>query len=252
MKKISIVIAVAALMAGSAGAALVLEYSVATDAGKDAAVVGLGTGVAASAGDVIVFSTASSKSYVKSYAVTSADGGVIGTEVGNWTDKNASVSYFMVLSGGTFDLGVAGNILTYDTYGAYVVGSDQTGYSVVELAQGQLFSADHLTSTTDVLDYGTVASGGILVESANVNLFDALPSGYNSYVNSGTSRATLDATFSAGALSSSYTVGGDLTKNARFTGIAFTEVVPEPATFGMLGLGALVMFTIRRFNRRRR
>lgn len=239
--------AAVALLAGTTWAALILDYSYGTDAAKDATAVGLGTGVAASAGDVIVFSTASSKSYVKNYTVTSADGGAVSTEFSNWADKNASVSYFKVITGGTFDLSVAGNNATYDTYGAYILGSDQAGYTVAELAQGQLFVADHLSSTTDVLDYGTVASGGILIEAANVNAFDTFPAGYTvTHVNGGNSRAALDGTFSAGALSSTYIVGGDLSKNARYTGIAFTEVVPEPATIGMLGMGALLTLLIRR------
>lgn len=247
MKKILITMA---LLAASAQAGLIVEYSSGATAGKTADAVSLGAGVTASAGDVIVFATASSKSYVKSYSVVSTDGGAVGAEVSNWADKNASVSYFTVTTGGTFDLGVAGYDQTFDTYGAYIIGSGLVGGSVTELAQAQLFVADHTNSTTDVLDYGTVASGGILVEAANVNLFDTFPAGYTANTNSGNSRATLDGSFSAGALSSTYVVGGDLTKNGRFTGIAFTEVIPEPATVGMVGLGGLITLMIRRFRDR--
>lgn len=242
-------IASVALASVGASASVVTEYNYGVTAGKDAASVALGTSIAADAGDVIVFTATSSKAYTKSYSVTSGDGGAVGVETSNWGEKNASVSYFTVTAGGTFDLGVAGNDATFDTFGAYVLGSDQAGYLVVELAQAQNYEANHTNSPINQLNYGTLASGGTVIEAAQANFVETYPAGYNVFNNgAASSRAVVDGSFLAGDVFSTYVMGGDLTKNSRTTGIAFAEVIPEPATLGMVALfGSSILFIRRRF-----
>jgi hypothetical protein len=245
MKKTLTVVTALAMIAGSASAALVVEYNTGAHVGKSLDAVDLGTSIAADAGDVIVFTSASSKSYVKSYSVTSADGGAVGAESGVFLDKNASVSYFTVTSGGTFDLSAAGNDLTFDTFGAYVLGSDQVGESVVEIASAQTYVGANV-STANTLDYGTVSSGGIAVEVANTGGgWSSFPAGYTVFANGAGSRASLYGSFSAGALTSDY-VSGDITKNSRTGGIAFAAI-PEPASMGLFGVfGGMALFIRRR------
>lgn len=242
---------IAAVMAGmamSASAGLVTEYNNFVTAGKAADAVSLGASIAADAGDVIVFSASSSKSYVKAYSVTSGDGGAVGAESGVWLDKNVTVSYFNVTAGGTFDLGAAGNADTFDSFGAYVLGSDLAGGSVAELATATTFVSNHTNSTLNQLDYGTLASGGIVVEGAQGNSIVSYPAGLNASANGADSRASVYGSFSAGALTSDYIIGGDLTKNSRAAGIAFSEVIPEPATLGLIvTFGAGTLFVRRRF-----
>ena len=248
MKKTTIMVAVMAGLSMSASAALVTEYNTGFNAGQVADNVDLGTSIAADAGDVIVFSAASSKSYVKSYSVVSADGGVVGAEVGIWLDKGASVSYFTVTAGGTFDLGVVGNAATYDTFGAYVLGSDQAGYSVGELANDTSYVGANV-SVTNTLDLGTLdfLNNGVVIEAATLSSFVSYPAGLNIFENSGTSRASAWASVADGALTSEW-IGADITKNSRTAGIAFTEVIPEPATLGMFAaLGGALLFMRRRF-----
>lgn len=163
--KLKIMTIAAALVAGSVSATLMTEYNNFFSAGKTNLTVDMGTSIAADAGDVIVFSASSSKSYVKGYGITSGDGGTVGTETGLWLDKNVSVSYFKVTTGGTFDLSIAGNDQTFDSFGAYVLGSDQVGYSVAELASATAYVGANV-SVTNTLDYGTLASSGIVIEGA--------------------------------------------------------------------------------------
>lgn len=245
MKRKVVAAVAVAFVAGSASAALMVDFQAGVNAGKTADAVGLGTGVAAGAGDVIVFTAASSGSYVKTWSVTSSDGGVVGAESGVWLDKNASVSYFSVTSGGTFNLGVAGNAATFDTFGAYVIGSDQVGGSVVQIGSAQKFVVAG-GGVANLLDYGVLSSPGIVVEAAAAPSFTSMPAGYTSFVNSVNSRASLFGTFSAGAVSSQYIV--DDTSGHRTAGVAFAEVIPEPATLGLIAFfGAASLFIRRHF-----
>ena len=238
----------AGLVAVNAPAGLVTEYEFGTTAGQTNLAVDLGTGIAADAGDVIVFAIASSQSYIKNLSVTSPDSGVVSARTDVWPDKNATVAYYSVLTGGTFDLSVDGNDQTFDTYGAYVIGSD-LGLAVFSSGSAQNFVGANV-STTNTLAYGslTTPSGnpGIVVEAAVAGPgWVSYPEGYSVFENSGQSRSSAWGWYTAGDVSSTY-ISSDITKNSRTVGLAFAEVIPEPATVGLVALGALALMARRR------
>ena len=62
------------------------------------------------------------------------------------------------------------------------------------------------------------------------------------------SRASLWGNVSAGALTSQF-ISNDITKNQRAVGVVFEEVIPEPATLGLMSIAGILMFIRRRFNK---
>jgi hypothetical protein len=107
-------------------------------------------------------------------------------------------------------------------------------------------------STSISLDYGllTTPSGnaGILIEAANSGGGSTAPAGYSTFGNGPQSRLTAWGSYTKADNVSSAYVTGDITKNARLTGVAFAEVIPEPATIGLVGVfGSAVLFIRRRF-----
>lgn len=254
MKAALAAIFVTALVAGSTSAALITDY---TDMGNLSSTISSRTNsLTVAAGDVIVMVAGSNKkASVTSISFTSPAGTFIdldaNTQLGNDPNPNAYLSYLTIGTGGTYDFVGSGDTLTANL-GIYKLAADS---GVIELADtnakryGNLAAGASLSVTNFMSwggnpnsgDYdgmavigvasslrGTVSTASLILDEDNAGKRLAGIAGIAGMVNY---RTIWDIT------------NADATRNESggMTGAAFAEVIPEPATLTLLGLGALAL-----------
>ena len=260
MKKL-IAWGVVALMAGSASASLTTTYT--TMDGIADVTFAATQSVAVAAGDVIVMFSGTNKkpsANTMSYSTTSGDSF---TSIHPWVSSSATpkaapwMAYTTITTAGTYDFFVTGTGAVADRNGIYKLTSS-TGVIAFLDSDAQEY-AGVADGTTGVLftnslswapgTYGDIAViGGIGVNRAEAN------SSVNLTVDdAGNYQRYSASTTISGATSFNVVWGFDdvldtKTNDGGYLASSFAEVIPEPATMGMVvAMGAGALFIRRRF-----
>ncbi len=268
MKKMIMILAVFGLMAAPSMAAIVLQNSVSTSAapgaGADVPETPLlissfdGTG-----GNYVLVSVASKVLKNKYNPLTSLTyGGVAMTLIG--TETAQSTSYDMYTSVYGIQTSSIGDIvLNYTT--ADAVGELNDGVSIVAASFSDVggIGTVSTTKTTEGANQGAM-TGSIATTGTDSLIIAALGVGSGAtttyIVDDGTDDYALakDEISPSGkshngifyldaATAGTYTMHADWDGSTRSSMVGVELLVPEPATVGMLGLGAVVAMLIRRF-----
>lgn len=258
-KKMTLTMLVAAsMLAGSASAALTSTYY---DMGNlSSSVLSATQSVAVAAGDVVVMIGASNKKQsVADIAFTSALGSFTdlgaNAQLGNDPNPNAFLSYLIAVTGGTYDFFGTASAAVTANLGIYHLTSDSgtielAGYNAkryLGLAPGASLSMTNFigwSSNPNFADYDGIITYGVassfLGDIVNTNSVGGFTldednvakrlAGWSDRTGNGNVKHIWDIT------------NADATKieSGGITAAAFAEVIPEPATLGLVfftGLG---------------
>ncbi|VGO22943.1 PEP-CTERM sorting domain-containing protein [Pontiella sulfatireligans] len=263
MKKLMI-LAIAGLVAGSASASLSVDYTLMggiddADGGTFQAVQSL----TVAKGDVVVMFAGTNKKpsvYSPVFSSTSAE---TFTAINSWTTETnpnpaAWMSYAVIDTAGTYDFLVTGNGTVADRNGIYLLSSNQGDVAFLDgdeatyagLAGGASLTVNNSLGWTTNPLYGEIAViGGAshlrIVSGDSVNL-DADDTGSNQRFSASTNIASGTSYDIAWSFTNSDAI--DRSSNGSFLAAGFAEVIPEPATLGLVAaFGAGILFIRRRF-----
>jgi plastocyanin len=216
-------------------------------------------------GDVVVMvSGTNKKDSINGMTFTSAAGTFVdldaNTQLGNDPNPNSYLSYLTVTTAGTYDFIATTDILGMTaTVGAYTLSADS---GEIELAGNNAKKYSGLApgaslSVTNFMSWGSNPNAGDYGDIVTIGVGSSLKGaisndGFSLDMSKAGKRlaGTQDATGSVNVKQIWDITNADATKNESggITGAAFAEVIPEPATLGMVGVfGATIIFLRRRF-----
>lgn len=261
MKVVLAAIVSTAVIAVSTSAALISDY---TDMGNLSATATARTNsLTVAAGDVVVMvAGANKKASVTSISFSSPAGTFVdldaNTQLGNNPNPNAYLSYLTITTGGTYDFIGAGTSLTANL-GIYKLTADS---GAIELADNNAkrygnLGASASLSVTNFMSWGANPNYDDYTDIAVIGVASSLRGDIT------TASLTLDEDNAAKRLAGITNLTNKVnfktiwditnadatrTESGGITGAAFAEVVPEPATLALLGLGSLSLLLRRRRN----
>ena len=251
---------VIALVAVSSSAAIITDY---TDMGNlSSTVSALTNSLTVAAGDVVVMVAASNKkASVAPITFTSPAGTFVdldaNTQLANDPNPNAYLSYLTIGTAGTYDFIGSGDTLTANL-GIYKLTADS---GVIELADYNAKKYQGLAegaslSVTNFMGWGSNPNYGDYDDIAVIGVASSLRGNISTASlildeDNGPSKRLIGSTNLNSVVN--YKTIWDITnasttqtESGGITGAAFAEVVPEPATLALLGLGALALLRRRR------
>ena len=265
MKKILIISLSIAVLAVSARASVIIG----SVTGRSWNVTGSTTGavslvVNAQADDVVVMGYAGNKTgTIITPTLTVTAGGAnllspVTTSVSNNVYPLAFARYYKVTAPGSFTFEFSTGVSTAgltSAVGGYGLRAGTSGYVLTNVAsavfQDTLTTFDNGGNNSLSYSWANNISGGVVVEYIASRLAtNTAPTGYSvNYSSTATNRMMVSyANVTGTSLTSTYThLAPGANDTAGYVGLVFTEVVPEPATIGMLGLGGLIVIFVRRF-----
>ena len=260
MKKIMTIVGMM-MLGGMASASLTASYTKLQNTSSGNLISK--TNLTVQAGDVVIFESASNKKTGVALATMSSTyaGSLVNLSpialLGSPTATNQLASYLAYLAitnGGSYDFQISYSAAATANNGIYVL---RAGSGVIQYLGTQAYVTNGGTATSysttinfaDAANYGeyayfsAVASQNITnLTSSGLNIGDVSVNKdriYGSAIIADGNLTSYTATWSSAAPGA--------TPNLQISSAMFTEVIPEPATIGMLGIGGLIIVGVRRY-----